>query len=424
MKRNSFCIKKTRPCFLKLVRFVIVISFLLTPFQGNAAWNPNQKLPVSVKMLLREVKELMNQKDYQSAIAKIIAFHSRESASGNPLSINPFKAAPCRHPMVCFALGNCYLLESDYQNAKTAYLKALENAPDFIDTNLNLAKVYSETKKFQEASDCFLKAYNGSDPKNPDYIYYSAVACLMGDKHEQAIAKFEKLFQAHPESIVLEWQENYANALMVTGRMEQAIPVIRHLVAQTSGDERIRWQETLLHIYLQNNTEQALSYATKLSQANCIVARWWKALVHIHLTLGQYNLALADLMIYGYLKPLSTKEKTLMADLCLQLEIPDKAARVYEMLLNEEPDEQAYKKPNKQSGKQSDKQADKQMLQRLVSAYLQLDTPEKALALIDRLRPEDVDPELLMLKGDLMYAVKRFNNAMAAMAQIERTNQM
>jgi len=403
MKKNYVCIKKIRPCFFKIIRFAFIITFLLTPHQGEAAWHPGQNLPFAVHMLLHEVKESMNQKDYQGAISKIIAFHKKDESA----SENPFEVVSCRHPMVCFVLGNCYLLKSDYQNAKTAYLKTLKNAPDFIDANLNLAKVYSETRNFQEASDCFLKAYNQSDPKHPDYIYYSAVSCLMGDKHEQAIVMFEKLFQAHPESIVLQWRENYANALVITGRTKQAIPVIRNLVTQTSGDDKIQWQETLLQIHLKmKNTDQALSYATELSHAHCSEAKWWKARIHIHLTLGQYNHALAELIIYGYLKPLSTEEKMLMADLCMQLEIPDKAARIYEILLTDK----------------TDKKPDKQILQRMVSAYQQLGMPEKALSFMDRFGPKNADPELLMLKGDLMYSVKRFNEANAAYRMAAQKN--
>lgn len=395
MKKNFFFKTNLGLDFLKIFGWVLGVLLLIAPFQAHAAWDPNQALPVSVRILLREVREAMNQKDFQGGIQKITAFYAGEKS----VSTHDPEAASCRHPMVCFALGTCYLLKADYPNAQTAFLQALEKAPNFTDAWVNLAKAYNETGQYREAADCFLNAYNGSDPKVPGYLYYSAVTCLMGHQHVQAIALFEKLFESHPGSIVRQWRENYANALLAAGRMKQAVPVIRQLAAETSGEEKIRWQESLLQVYLQmNDTGQALTYAVELTRTNCSVAKWWKARVHIHLSLGQYNCALEDLMIYGYLTPLSEEEKNLWADLCLQLGIPDKAAQVYETLLSQK----------------SNNKTRKQMLQRLVSAYRQLDMPEKALALMGRFDPGDGDPELLMLKGDLLYAVKRFDDANTA----------
>lgn len=386
--------------FLKSIWLVVSLFIFIYPVQGNAAWNPKQKLPVSVQRLLLQVRKSMNQKDYPGAIERITAFHAQGRAASDQTS----EITACRHPMVCFALGNCYLLKLDYQKAKIAYLNALEEAPDFIDAQINLARAYSETQNYHEAAKCFLKAYNGSDPKKPDYLYYSAVTYLMDKQAEQAITLFEKLFQAYPTVVECQWQENYVNALILADRMKQAIPVILQLVGKKQGKEKIRWQETLLQIYLQmNNTQQALAYATHLARTNCHVPRWWKTLVHIHLSLEQYEHALSHLIIYRYLTPLSIQEKKLWADLYLQLAIPDKAAHAYELVLIE----RSNVKQNQKFGQTSNKE----ILKRLVSACQQLDMPEKALTFLDRFNAKDSDPELLMLKGDLLYTMERFNDA-------------
>jgi tetratricopeptide (TPR) repeat protein len=148
----------------------------------------------------------------------------------------------------------------------------------------------------------------------------------------------------------------------------------------------------LLHLYLQlDMPEQALSYAKALTRDNCIAPKWWKALAHVNLSLGRYEEALAALTIRGYLAPLSAEERKLWADLNLQMNIPIKAAEIYEEMIREKPD--------------------KRLLKNLVTAWQRLDRPEKGLEILDRIQPEVNDPEFLMLKGDLLYALKRFDAA-------------
>jgi len=191
----------------------------------------------------------------------------------------------------------------------------------------------------------------------------------------------------------------YAHHTMAgSGLSRSALPLIKVLTEQSNGDKKIRWQETLLHLYLQLNMhEQALSYATGLTCENCILAKWWRALAHVNLSLGRYKAALADLTIYGYLTPLSAEEQKLWADLNFQLNIPLKAATVYEAMMKEKPD--------------------KRLLQKLVTAYQKLDRSEKALEQLNHFGSTAGDPELLMLKGDLFYALKRFNDANNAYCQ-------
>jgi tetratricopeptide (TPR) repeat protein len=54
---------------------------------------------------------------------------------------------------------------------------------------------------------------------------------------------------------------------------------------------------------------------------------------------------------------------------------------------------------------------DKRLLQKLVSAYQKLDRSERALEQLNHFASAIKDPELLMLKGDLLYGLKRFNEA-------------
>ena len=374
----------------------------------DLAKNLGKDLPASAQRLLIKVRDLMDQKKYNSAIALIRAGREKYDNNANKSGTGP---GACTHPLVCLALGNCYLMLPDYDRAESAYLTALNLAPDFMDARVNLAKVYSDSSQFNKAAQAFLAAYELSDPRHSDYLYYSAVMTLVDGQAEAAIDHFERLFIAHPDQVVRQWQENFANALMTASHWKRSVPVVRELVAQATGTEKIRWQEILLQIYLQtDNLNQALAYATTLSRECCTVAKWWKALVHIRLGLGQYPQALDDLIVYGFLSPLTREEKKLFADLSLQLQIPVRAVRIYETLLAETRDTPLNAKE------------EKQMIQCLVNAYRQLGKEDQALALLNRFDPKACDPEMLMLKGDLLYEAKAFKAADEAFRMAARNN--
>jgi len=369
---------------------ILAAVAVVNPHAKAAGWDPKD-LPTSVRLVLIEVRDLMNQKDYNGAIDRIKAFQTQ---TGRPAMKNP-DALGCHHPMVYFALGNCCLLKEDYVQAKKALLAALERDPEFVDAWLNLAKAHYELKAYTQAAKCYASAYEYSDPRHPDYLYFCAAGYLMAEKYAPALSAFERLFKEHAGRIQPQWRENYVNALLAAGRPHRALPLIKTLAEQSEGDKKTRWQETLLYLYLQLNMHrQALSYATDLTHENCVMAKWWKALVHVNLSLGRYKEALAALTIYGYLTLLSDEERKLWADLNLQLDIPVKAAAIYEAMIREKPD--------------------KRLLQKLVSAYQKLDRSEKALDQLNHFASRIKDPELLMLKGDLLYGLRRFNEANTA----------
>ena len=372
---------------LLLRGLLLAAVVIMNPHSVEAGWDPND-LPTSARRVLIKVRDLMNRKDYAGAVDRIKAFQAQ---SASPAMKGP-DAEGCRHPVLYFALGNCCLLKEDYVQAKTALLAAVEQEPGFVDAWLNLAKTNYELKAYSEAAICYANAYERSDQTHPDYLYFSAAGYLMAEKYMPALAAFERLFKEHADRIQPQWRENYVNALLAAGHPRRALPLIKVLAAQSEGDKRTRWQETLLYLYLQLDMhKQALSYATDLTHENCVMAKWWKALVHVNLSLGRYKEALAALSIYGYLTPLSGEERKLWADLNLQLDIPVKAAAVYEAMIKDKPD--------------------KRLLQKLVTAYQRLDRSEKALEQLNHFASTINDPELLMLKGDLLYALKRFNDA-------------
>ena len=370
---------------------IVIIGFAAATFfpLEKAKAHGDQKMPVSVQRLLINVRKAMDKNDYAAAVKLIQADQAKSESN-----------TPCSHPTVCLALGNCFLMQKKISHAESAYLTALSLDKNYLDAQVNLAKVYTDTNRTAKAAEAFWAAYQVSDPKNPKYLYYSAVMALTDGKTQTAICRFESLFSAHPDQVTRQWRENYANALVTARQWKKAAPVIRDLIAQSKGESRIKWQEALLQVYLTiNDTGKALELAGTLSRQAPSEARWWKALVHIRLTRGEYAEAFEDLIIYSFVTPLTRQEKKLFADLSLQLNIPARAARIYETLITET------------AGKKASPNHNRQMIDRLVCAYRQMGRGDKALAVLNRLDPQAGNPELLLLKGDVLYETKNYKAA-------------
>jgi tetratricopeptide (TPR) repeat protein len=333
----------------------------------------------------------MAEKAYAKAVDLLLRFQARSTSKGRPGELDP---KGYHHPEIYFALGNAYLLQANPAAAATAYEGALRRDPNHTYAWLNLAKTHYELERFAEAGRCFAEGYASEGGKHPRYLYNSAAAYLMGDEAQEALRRFEALFAAHPEALELEWRAAYVHALLATDQARQALPHIHELADAYTGEKQIQWQEILLFQYMHlEMMTQALAYATRLTRTAPENPKWWKALAHIQLEVQQPVEALAALTLYGFLVPLTAEEKQLLADLHLQAGIPVKAAPLYEELL-EDGGETAH-------------------LQRLVMAYRQLGRPETALASLEALGAAKLsaDPALLLLKGELLFGLKRYAEA-------------
>ncbi|WP_020587243.1 tetratricopeptide repeat protein [Desulfobacter curvatus] len=381
---------------------IVILAFAATTFfpPAKALAQGNQEMPVAVQRLLINVRKAMDKNDYAAAVKLIQADQAKSKSN-----------APCSHPIVCLALGNCFLMQKQVGHAESAYLTALSLDKNYLDAQVNLAKVYTDTNRNAKAGEAFLAAYQLSDPQNPKYLYYAAVMALTDGKTQTAIRRFESLFSAHPGQVTRQWRENYANALVTAQQWKKAAPVIRGLIVQSKGESRIKWQEALLQIYLTiNDTGKALDLAGTLSRQAPSEARWWKALVHIRLARGEYANAFEDLIIYSFISPLTRQEKKLFADLSLQLNVPARAARIYETLLTGS------------NEKKSSPNQNRQIINRLVCAYRQMGRGDKALAVLNRFDPQAGNPELLLLKGDVLYETKNYKAADKAFRTAARKN--
>ena len=385
-----------RNCTL-LVGFMLIL--FLTPANGIAKKSfRSQSLPLPVQVVLAKVGPMMQNKEYQKAIDTLQAFSAR---GGTSLDIDKADPKGYHHAEIYFCMGNCYLILEQYEPAVAAYEIAIKRDNAHSYAWLNLAKAHYELDHFTDAGRCFQKGYQTSTEKNPEYLYYSAAAYLMAEDNLKAIDIFDSLFTLHPDAVKLEWKEHMVHALLAADQPRRALPFVQELAQAYTGDKQIQWQEILLQQYMQlNMQDKALDLAHTLTRQTPTFAKWWKTLTHIQLNAEQYEDALMAMTIYAFITPLSLDEKKLLADLNLQLNIPAKAAPLYENYLREK--------------------HDKQILEQLATAYRQLGKPETALAAIDEMEPEADDADIMLLKGELYYSLKQYGQAVDAYEKAAR----
>jgi tetratricopeptide (TPR) repeat protein len=267
--------------------------------------------------------------------------------------------------------------------------------PKSVNELLALAKQCYDGGRYADAGRHLADAYERSSEKKAEHLYFSAAAYLMAKEYPTAIAAFERLRQAHPQAMQPAWKEHWIHALLAGGQGRRAIEPMQARIAETSGAEQVRWQEILIHEYLElKMPTEAAGYLARLTREAPAEARWWKLRGQILLMTGDEAAALAALTIYGYLVPLTEAEQKAWADLSLQVGVPGQAVPVYEALLRQT--------------------ADPSVLEHLVLALQRLGNYEAALSHVESAAAGRQDPKLLMLRADLLYTLKRYADAAEA----------
>jgi tetratricopeptide (TPR) repeat protein len=347
-------------------------------------------------MVLSRINPLLQKKAYPRAIEHLRAFQAK---GGVASAVGTAAPKGYHHPEIYYVLGNCHLLQEQFEAAAVAYRQAVARDRAHTYAWLNLAQAVYEMKDYAQAGRCFKQAYTSALKKNPQHLYFAATAYLMAKDHLQSVALFDQLLSIHPQAVRPQWKEHLVHALLEADQPRRALPFIRELARIHTGDKQIQWQEILLYQYLMLKMDnRALYLARTLTEQAPTTAKWWKALAHIQLSAGRNDNALTALTIYAFLTPLSLKEKKLLADLSLQVGIPIKAAPVYETCLKE--------KPNKE------------FLEKLIITYQQLGQSDTALRRLEDFGLKSDDEKLLMLKAELLYALRKFDQAAAAFRRV------
>ncbi|MCG8634153.1 MAG: tetratricopeptide repeat protein [Desulfobacterales bacterium] len=304
---------------------------------------PGPPLSLQAGITLNRAQALFGQGEIKKAIAVLESFAC-------PTAQNTSKG--CNHPYLFFTLGNYYaarakeaVSEDDmsraYKQAVQSYKAALRTTPGFSEAWLNLAAVCHGEGLHKEAALAFEKGYLYGETPRPVHLYYAAVCHFQSGNSPRALELFAMLEQRHPDRITPAWREVLVHVLFSMNRRKEALSHIEMLAdtpwPEGPGNRQKKWREILINQYLSlDMDEKALAYGRKLTRNDPLEARWWKALSHVHLKHNRLDKGLSGLIAYSFLSPLTPEEKMLAADLYFSLDIPARAADLYESLVKED----------------------------------------------------------------------------------------
>lgn len=403
---RPYMVSYTRRTVLALLLALVLV------FSGKAYGKDTpglgRDLPLAAGFCASKVSTLMQADEPEKAVAELTAFRTR-AAGMDPVTA---EKRGYTHYYIDFLLGTCLMVldgkqpDSDMvRRAATAFERVTDKRPDLSPAWLNLAQCRYRLEERASAARAFIRGYDTAEEKDPQHLYYAAACFYFAGQHQAALDTFSRLADVHPDAIRLEWKETPVNALFALDRNREALPWIKELARLNQGRKKKQWQEVLLHQYLAlDMDDKALAYARFLTRSDAPEPRWWKSLAHIHLDKNRLEHGLQSLMIYGFLKPLSLKEKRLMADLFMACNIPLEAARYYEGWL-----EQAGAEADGGEDKKTDHISEQ--MRRAANAYRHGGLPGKALAWAEKGLAFRADAGLLRLKADLLFEAGKYTAA-------------
>ena len=340
---------------------------------GGAAAPPDAK----ARQVLNRAYRLINQGEIKSAIEVLEAARQQRRSSS---------------VYILHTLGSCYQRQGTMEKALATFLSCTSTAPDYAPGWSSLGHAYYAAGNFKEAANSFLKSYDAGHQKTPAALYQSCCALYQAGEADQAQALFKRLRQRHPDQLEPGWTGLLARIYLDQNRPEKALPILQKLAKTTIGSEQKKWQAMLLYQYIRlDQTETALSLAKTFTHDDPLAPEWWQALSHIQAQRGNYGQAVAALTIKGFLLPLSASERESLADLNLAAGIPSEAVTVYQQLFGEDKNYRTVKQ--------------------IIHSCLLLHQQDEALHWLQAGLDLQPEPELFLLRGNLLYQQKEYAQA-------------
>lgn len=350
-----------------------------------------ENIPVGARIILNKAQKLYEAGKLEEAIKVLSAFQNKK----NNVNIKISKKRGYSHYYIDYALGNYFLMNASPQQAIPHYQEATRKKKDFTDAWLNLAKSHYDLDQMKPAGDAFLKGYKTASPGNPQNLYYSAICYATAMNYSTAYDVFSNLLKNHSKTIKLEWKESLVQILHALNKTTEALPYIEELAKKSIGKKQKKWREICLSQYMSLKMEKkALNYVKWLTRVDTLEPKWWKALAHMNLHKDKYEDALVALLAYSFLTNLSPSETLLIADIQLTLGIPDQAVKFYEKLLK--------------------KSLKPEIIKKIIHAYMQQYDHDTAMHWIEKSLKNEIQPDLLMLKGNILLETGKYTEAKRA----------
>jgi predicted Zn-dependent protease len=232
---------------------------------------------------------------------------------------------------------------------------------------VNLGQVAYDLKRYGLAADALTRGFTLTEEKerNPDLLYYAAVAHIMD------------------------------------GRKERAASILEALVSGEHGDPDKEWFQALLNVYLDlDREEQAERLLKKMMERYGAEPETWRLAYQFEANRNNYKMAAVALTIYGYLTPLDREEAILLADLYATIKVPLLACGYYENAFASGASPEEY--------------------ERLASAYMAAHKGAEARKTLAKALKRKPTPSLWSLVGDLNYMEEDFEGAYHAFEESAR----
>ncbi len=345
-------LKISSACCFQILFFTLfsALSFQLSGLIFCHAWAESKalKMPRAVQKTVYDAQQAIKRQEYKKAeeyLKKYIKKHPQK-----------------KHYMVEFVLGNTLALMGKEKEALAHYQRSADLYPEYNFIWQNMGKIHFDLKQYEQAGDCFLKAYEIAEEKDPQRLYNAAVSYIMAGKGEKALPHLEYLASWSKKAPKIEW-------------LEALVRVCIDLELEKKAFETI-------HVLLDRDENNP---------------RWWKLLSQFYLRQNDYKKALAALTIHSYLIPEKKDDVMLLGDLASVAGAPLIAAKYYETALHGSNMPVCYKK--------------------LASAYIAAHRPAKALEALERGLKKNRNAKLGFMMGQVLYGEERFDNAYDAFAQ-------
>ena len=311
-------------------------------------------LSIGATRVLYEAQQLIDRKEYEKAgriLEKFVEKHPKQD-----------------HGFIQFTLANALYFVGDKEQSLARYRAAVELNPDFGPAWVNLGQVAYDLKRYGLAAEALVQGFartREDEERNPDLLYYAAVAYILD------------------------------------GRQEEAAPILEALVSGKHGDPDKEWFQALLNIYLDLDQEKK---AERLIEQ--MMGRYgdqpetWKLSYQFEANRQNYKMAAVALTVYSYLKPLTREEAILLADLYATIKVPLLACVHYEKAFGSGASPEEY--------------------ERLASAYISAHRTGQARKTLTKALKDKPTPNLWSLVGDLNYMEEDFEGAYYAFEESAR----
>ncbi len=301
--------------------------------------------PMRVKRILYKVQQQMKLDQYEEAARTIQNFLAKHPDQD--------------HCLLEFCLGNAEYSLNKPAEALDHFHAAVKLDPDYGPAWVNLGQVAFEEKRYGLAAEALVKGYEMSGKKNPDYLYYAAVAHILN------------------------------------GHAHEAVGILEPLVYVEGPAPDKEWFQTLLHAYLELGSERdAERLLTRMLRLFGTDPETWKLWYRFEANRDNYMGAAVAMTIYSYLTPLSREEQVLLGDLYVAVDAPLVACEYYETAM-------------KAGAKSSE-------FERLASAYIAGHRPGDARRVLERALGAEPTGKLWTLLGDLLYMEEDYRGAWEA----------